>query len=138
MIYVVAQFICIFYLIINADFSQFGVLNGLLLIASAVLGAWAVLNMRLDNLNIQPQLKGKHKLITHGIYHSIRHPIYTAVIMGMLAVVLTRPQIEQWLAYLLLIVILSLKSNKEEFYLMQRFNNYKNYKRKTGKFLPFL
>lgn len=138
MIYVVIQFICIIFLIISADFSQFAGLNWLLLIIGAVLGFWAVFNMRLDNLNIQPKLKTHHRLITHGIYSVIRHPIYTALLIEALALVMTQPQIQQWLGFGVLIVVLFLKSNKEEFYLSQRFSDYPNYKKQTGRFLPFL
>ncbi|HBQ24480.1 MAG TPA: isoprenylcysteine carboxylmethyltransferase family protein, partial [Gammaproteobacteria bacterium] len=81
MIYVVIQFGCIIYLIINARFDLVESFSALLIILSLIVGLMAVVNMRLDNLNIVPTLKDKHQLVTHGIYHFIRHPMYTSVLL---------------------------------------------------------
>ncbi len=73
MIYVVIQFSCIIYLIINSQISGFNLISLLLLSLSLIIGLLALINMRLDNLNITPILKEQHKLTTHGIYRFIRH-----------------------------------------------------------------
>lgn len=138
MIYVVVQFTCIIFLITNADFSKLGYFSWGLLITGWIVGYLAIFNMKLDNINILPQLKTHHKLITYGIYHYIRHPMYTSIMLQGLAATLTNPTAWQWLIYLLLIVVLFLKSEKEQVYLSKRFDDYQNYQNKTGRFIPFL
>ena len=76
MIYVVIQFGCIIYLIINARFDHLNTLSTTLIAFSIVIGLMAVINMKLSNLNIVPTLKDNHQLITHGIYRFVRHPVY--------------------------------------------------------------
>lgn len=138
MIYVVVQFTCIIVLLINADFSKLSALAWVLLIAGWIVGYLAVFHMKLSNLNITPELKQNHLLITHGIYRYIRHPMYTSLILQGFAVVLTNPEILQWLLYSLMILTLFLKSGKEQNYLTERFDNYQDYQKNTGRFLPFL
>jgi len=62
MIYVVIQFGCIIYLIINAQFDHLDVLSTSFIMLSIIIGLLAVVNMRLSNLNIVPTLKDKHQL----------------------------------------------------------------------------
>jgi Putative protein-S-isoprenylcysteine methyltransferase len=98
----------------------------------------AVINMRLDNLNIVPTLKDRHQLVTHGIYRFIRHPMYTSVLLFCSALTLTNAHGVAQLVMLILFVDLILKSNVEEKLLTERFSTYQNYRGKTGRFLPFM
>jgi len=137
MIYVVIQFSCIIYLIFNIQPNQLDLLEYLLLSLAVIIGSTAVLNMKLNNLNIIPTLKNNHQLRTHGIYKFIRHPMYTSVLLTCLALVLSNPH---WIAQLVMIVLLInliLKSNFEEKLLLKRFKGYAKYRQKTGRFLPF-
>jgi protein-S-isoprenylcysteine O-methyltransferase Ste14 len=138
MIYVVIQFTCIIYLIINAQFEYLDTLNYTLFCTAIVIGISAVINMKPDNLNIVPTLKDKHQLVTHGIYRFIRHPMYTSVLLLCLALTLTNPHNPALFIMLVLLVDLVLKSNLEEKLLTERFSTYQDYKNKTGRFLPFL
>lgn len=138
MIYVIAQFACIIYLILNANFSQLNYLGWGILMVGWIIGYLAIINMKLANLNIQPALKDNHLLITHGIYQYIRHPMYASLILQGFAVALTNLEISQWLVYLTLIIVLFLKSEKEQNYLIKRFDNYQDYQKNTGRFLPLL
>ena len=138
MIYVVIQFACIIYLIINAQFEHLNTLSTSLVALSIALGLMAVINMRPSNLNIVPTLKDKHQLITHGIYRFIRHPMYTSVLLFCLACTLTINNNQATIVMFVLLIDLILKSNVEEKLLSERFETYPNYKNKTGRFLPFL
>ena len=138
MIYVVIQFSCIIYLIINAQFDRLNTLSTSLIILSIIIGLVAVINMRLSNLNIVPTLKDKHQLVTHGIYRFIRHPMYTSVLLFCLAFTLTNSHNLSQIIMLVLFVDLIIKSNVEETLLIERFNTYQDYKNKAGRFLPFL
>ena len=138
MIYVVIQFVCIIYLIMNAQFDHLDPLSYALIALSVVVGITAVINMKLDNLNIVPTLKDRHQLVTYGIYRFIRHPMYTSVLLFCLALTLTNSHYLAQLMMVILFIDLILKSNLEEKLLNERFDSYQSYKNKTGRFLPFL
>jgi len=138
MIYVVIQFGCIIYLIINARFDHLNTLSTALIALSIVIGLMAVINMKLNNLNIVPTLKDNHQLVTHGIYRLIRHPMYTSVLLFCLAFTLTIADNQAVVVMFILLIDLILKSNVEEKLLSEHFDTYSNYKTKTGRFLPFL
>ncbi len=138
MIYVVVQFACIIYLIINAQFNHLSSLAYFLLALSLIVGGMAIINMKPSNLNIVPTLKHKHQLITNGIYSYIRHPMYSSVLLFCMALMLSNMHLIAQLVMLTLLIDLILKSNLEEKLLSQRFDKYQNYKENTGRFLPFL
>lgn len=138
MIYVVIQLSCIIYLIFNMQFERLNVLSyGLIAIAVAI-GLSAVISMKFSNLNIMPTLKEQHQLVTNGIYHWIRHPMYASVLLLCLAFTLTNNHQVAQFVMLILLLDLVLKSNLEEKLLTQRFEKYQAYKNNTGRFIPFL
>ena len=138
MIYVVIQFGCIIYLLINAKFDHLNMSSAVLIALSIVIGLMAVINMKPGNLNIVPTLKDKHQLVTHGIYQFIRHPMYTSVVLFCLSLTLTIGDNQSIIVMITLLIDPILKSNLEEKLLSERFDNYSDYKTKTGRFLPFL
>lgn len=138
MIYVVIQFSAILLLIINTNINNISTYSLILFIASAIIGVTAIINMKISNLNIMPELKDNHKLATNGIYKYIRHPMYTSVILLCLGFLLTEITTVNIIAMLILTIDLFLKSRLEEKLLEQRFNNYKDYKNNTYRFLPFI
>ncbi|HIM95307.1 MAG TPA: hypothetical protein EYM53_01655, partial [Gammaproteobacteria bacterium] len=121
MIYVVIQFGCIIYLIINAQFDHLNALSTSFLTLSIVIGLTAVVNMKLSNLNIVPTLKDRHQLVTHGIYRFIRHPMYTSVLLFCLALTLTVTDKQTIIVMFILLINLILKSTLEEKLLSERF-----------------
>ena len=138
MIYVVIQFSCIIYLILNTRYEYVDITVISLLITSMVIGLIAVFNMKMNNLNVVPTLKKMHQLRTNGIYHFVRHPMYTSVLLLCLALMLTNTHYISQGVMLVLLVNLILKSRFEEKLLKKRFDNYQAYKEKTGRFIPFL
>lgn len=72
-----------------------------LLVASAAVGVAALAANRPGNFNIRPEVKDRARLVTHGIYARVRHPMYSAVLLAMLAFVAldARPwRIGAWIA----------------------------------------
>ncbi len=138
MVYVLIQFTCLVFLTINADLSQLGLWHYVPLVLASTIGVMAIINMRLDNVNILPNLKNNHQLTIKGIYHYIRHPMYTALLVVMLVFITTKPSAINLLVYIILFADLALKSTLEEQYLSKRFTDYQDYAQKTGKFLPKL
>ncbi len=86
------------------------------------------------------QIKENQKLVTEGIYHFIRHPIYTAHLLWGLTQVLL---VNNWLAglpgFATIILIMILRIPREERILIGEFGEeYWHYMQTTGALLPKL
>ena len=138
MIYVVIQFSCIIYLILNTQYEHFNFVTLSLILVALIIGLTAVINMKISNLNVMPTLKKSHQLRTNGIYQFIRHPMYTSVLLLCLALMLSNVHYISQVVMLTLLIDLILKSSFEEKLLIKRFENYLEYQQKTGRFIPFL
>ena len=136
MVYVIVQFASVIFLLINMRISMFNLLSFATIFLACVILIIALVNMRMKNLHILPSLKTHHTLITHGIYKYIRHPMYSGLLILMLAALSSNPNYLTLGVYGVLFVNLVLKAKKEECYLRERFNNYQDYKKQTGAFLP--
>jgi protein-S-isoprenylcysteine O-methyltransferase Ste14 len=81
----------------------------------------------------------EHKLVTHGIYRYIRHPLYTVgsslfISFGMMA--------DSWFVAalgILTFILMAIRTPKEEANLIEKFGDeYREYMKRTGRFLPKL
>lgn len=79
----------------------------------------------------------EHKLVTHGIYRYIRHPLYTFgssmfISFGMMS--------DSWYIAalgILTFIIMAIRTSKEEANLIEKFGDeYRDYMKRTGRFLP--
>ena len=79
----------------------------------------------------------EHKLVTNGIYHYIRHPLYTFgssmfIAFGMMA--------DSWIVAalgILTFILMAIRTPKEEANLIEKFGDeYREYMKRTGRFLP--
>ena len=137
---VVLQFSLVFGLILitsplNAITS--GNLGTLILMAISVIVALAALQAnQFGNFNIHPSPKLNGRLIVHGIYQHIRHPMYTAVMLFGVACMLASPSLESVLILFALCLVLVRKSRLEETWLKQKYPSYSDYLSKTRAFLP--
>lgn len=81
----------------------------------------------------------EHRLVTHGPYRWIRHPLYTFGTLFFLSIALV---IDSWfiaLMALLAITALTVRLPKEEALLEEKFGaSYREYRARTGKYLPRL
>jgi protein-S-isoprenylcysteine O-methyltransferase Ste14 len=107
-----------------------------LLLASAAVGLAALAINRPGNFNIRPELKSGAQLARSGIYRWIRHPMYGAVLLATLGLVLLDPRPWRFAAWLALLGVLLVKAQREEHYLLQRFADYQAYRRRTWRLLP--
>jgi protein-S-isoprenylcysteine O-methyltransferase Ste14 len=83
------------------------------------------------------ELKKDHKLITRGPYGRIRHPMYTASLIFMLATGLIAVDWVILLATLLTLIVLYRRTNNEERMMLDHFGNeYRKYMQHTRRFLP--
>lgn len=109
----------------------------LVLMALAVaLGALALWANRPGNFRIGPAPKAGAQLVTHGVYSSIHHPMYTSLLLfcGGCAWVLFSPG--AWLLWGALWLVLALKAHLEERALCERHPDYRDYQRRTWRWLP--
>jgi protein-S-isoprenylcysteine O-methyltransferase Ste14 len=83
--------------------------------------------------------KRDHELITRGIYYYVRHPIYTGVLLMVLATVLLVGTLGAVLGFLIIFVGLWVKLKQEEALMERHFPaQYPEYKRRVKALLPFI
>ncbi len=104
--------------------------------AGGLVGLAALTQNRLGNFNIRPELKPQALLATGGIYRWIRHPMYSAVLLAMLGVLALDLRPWRVLLWLALLVVLIGKLQREERYLLQRFDEYAAYRARSWRLLP--
>ncbi|MFQ3658981.1 MAG: isoprenylcysteine carboxylmethyltransferase family protein [Anaerolineae bacterium] len=98
--------------------------------------AYAQTNATLPH--VVPDPKQGTQLVQRGIYRSIRHPIYTAVLAITGGVALYHGALIPLLLWGALLVLFYLKSDYEETLLRRAFPDYSAYRKRTGRFLPKL
>ena len=108
--------------------SAFGILLGLITLSYN----------KIDNFRIIPELKPKSQLILTGPYHLIRHPMYSSLVIIVFGTSLYRNHLINFIGLTLLIVAVYAKAKKEEFLLENFYPAYKDYRKRTAMFIPFL
>lgn len=92
-----------------------------------------------NNISPTSATRKEHKLVTHGPYRWVRHPLYTAgstifLSFGLIA--------DNWLIILLgvlVFVVMAARTPREEASLIEKFGEeYRAYMKRTGRFLPRL
>jgi protein-S-isoprenylcysteine O-methyltransferase Ste14 len=117
---------------------QLQVLAWLALGLSGMVGLWALLANRPGNFNIHPTPRADGKLVAHGPYRWIRHPMYTAVSLLGLACALALGSALAWLLWLVLSLVLLVKALLEERWMTALHPSYAQYQARTRRFIPFL
>lgn len=105
---------------------------------SGTVGLWALLANRPGNFNIHPTPRANGRLVAHGPYRWIRHPMYTAVMLLGLACVLTRGDVLVWLLWGILCLVLAAKAVLEERWMAALHPSYAHYQSRTRWFIPYL
>jgi protein-S-isoprenylcysteine O-methyltransferase Ste14 len=111
-----------------------------LLLVSVSLNGWSaqVLGQFMTH---RIQVLQKHELVTRGPYSRIRHPAYTSAIIGALANTLLYLNIIMLIAFLVVLAIAYKRAVLEEELLASEYGfgqEYSDYMKKTGRFLPRL
>lgn len=110
--------------------------------AAVALAAWTLAHNRIGNFNIRPEPKTGGRLITTGPYRWIRHPMYSAVLLGAAALAWAAlawaAPAWAWLAWAALAGVLWAKASLEERWLAQRHAAYAGYRRRSRRFVPWL
>ncbi|HEY9183870.1 MAG TPA: isoprenylcysteine carboxylmethyltransferase family protein [Salegentibacter sp.] len=90
------------------------------------------------NLSIFPSPVRGSNLITHGLFKYIRHPIYSGILLSAFSLALYLGSGYKLLIAFLLLILFYFKSRYEEKLLLQKFPEYGNYMKHSGRFLPRL
>ena len=101
-------------------------------------GLYTLYFNRIGNFNITPEIKENSKLIKNGAYKYIRHPMYFSVFLMMGGVVLTEINVINIFCYMFLVIVLYLKASKEEKLWSEKLEEYKQYKKHSKMFIPFV
>ena len=137
MIYVFVQFLLLALIawpIGNLYFSPVGLL---FIFIAFIIALLAIKANKPSNFNIRPEPKEAGKLITSGIYGYIRHPMYSSLFVGGLGLVFCQFSYWKIVAWVLLLLTLTLKARFEEKALAAHYPDYKNYQKNSNAFIPF-
>lgn len=135
---VVVQFLCLGLIAATGPLFPANVLLLAVEFSGLGLGIWAVLTMGLGNFNVAPDPLRWSRLVTHGPYRLIRHPMYLSLLLITLPLVGTDfsgLRLEIWLV---LLADLLLKLNYEEDLLAARLTGYCEYQHQSYRLIPFV
>lgn len=137
-LFVAVQFACLFAIAWTGPLLA---RNPLLLafeLAGFALIAWAGWTMRASKLNVLPNVRDGASLIRSGPYATIRHPMYSALLLITLAVVLDAFSPLRLALWLALLIDLVLKLTYEESLLSATFRDYPAYRDASKRLIPFI
>lgn len=90
------------------------------------------------NLTPFPSPKTNSTLIKTGLYKYVRHPIYTGIVFFTGGLGVYFENLWKTIIAVALLLLFYFKSVYEENLLLNKFAEYEQYKKHTGRFLPFL
>ena len=106
--------------------------------ASLALALWILMHNRLGNFNIQPIPKPQGALVTTGPYRWVRHPMYTALLLGAAALVPLIGMAFGWGLWCCLALVLWTKSLFEEQWMQELHPGYRAYMLTSKRFVPLV
>lgn len=132
------QFVAIFAILVTGPVWAHTTGLRLLELAGIALGGWALIAMQLANLHILPDVRPNAQLVQRGPYRFIRHPMYSALLLTTLALVLDRFSWLRVSLWLVLLVDLLIKLHYEERLLAAHHPGYPTYQQETKRLLPLI
>ena len=137
-VFVTAQFASLGYLFLSGPLlAKSGLLLGVEA-AGILLGVWAVLTMRIGHFHIAPDPLAWSKLVDRGPYRYIRHPMYLALLLTTLPLVLEHFSLPRLMVWIGLLLTLLMKLKYEEGLLASRMASYASYINRTARLIPGL
>lgn len=107
-------------------------------LCSVLLGVWSVIVMKLHTLSVFPDIKSTAVLCTSGPYRIIRHPMYTALLLLVLALLLNDFSLVRTLIVFLILIDLLLKIKVEERILRAHYPSYDQFVKVSKKIIPYI
>lgn len=137
-LFVLSQFLCIALL---TYFGRVFAIDAVMLlqVAAVVFGIWAVKSVGENNWSVYPTPNEESSISANGAYKYVRHPMYTALILFFLPVVLRADGWFSWTIYGVLVFTLIIKIVFEERQLITKHAEYADFKKVTKKrLIPFV
>jgi protein-S-isoprenylcysteine O-methyltransferase Ste14 len=90
------------------------------------------------NWSVTLEIRKGHQLVRHGVYRTIRHPMYASIWLWGLAQGLLLPNwLAGWFALVTFAPLYFMRTPREEQMMTEFFGNeYRDYMRKTGRLIP--
>lgn len=101
------------------------------------LAFWAIMVMQKSKINIAPQPRKNASLVSQGPYALIRHPMYASIILAVTPLIITHWDIYRFGFLMFLYLNLIIKLLFEETLLMEFFDGYKEYKKRSWRIIPY-
>ena len=135
--FVAIQFSAIIILVLTGSIFPDDIVLLTIMILFLLFGLWAMFVHRF-RFNALPELRDDSSLKTSGPYRFVRHPMYTSLIFITLIWVVNDFSIFRLAIWIILLITIHLKSEYEEQLLIKKFPDYRQYKVRTKKFIPFI
>lgn len=111
--------------------------GGIFLAIGGFLGTNGILNLG-RNLTPFPRPRESGYLVTHGVYYYVRHPIYSGLLFGTFGWSLIISNILGFIIVVVLFAFFDAKSRYEEKWLLERFEEYAEYRKNVKKLIPWI
>jgi len=132
------QFICVGAILVSGPWVAGNGWFFALELSGILLLVWAIFTMRITKVNVFPDVKAGSRLVTNGPYQWIRHPMYTALLMIMLALVCESFSYWRGFWWSVLCADLVAKLSYEEKLLGEVFDDYEAYRLRTWRLVPWM
>lgn len=135
---VALQFLFIFLLLWGSPLNNIPALAYAFIILSVLLVVWAIMTMQKSKLRILPEPSANATLVTNGPYRFIRHPMYTAILLGSTGLLIHQFTLWRLSIAVALFIVLLIKMLWEEKMLSNKFDDYDAYMKSTYRLFPFI
>ena len=136
--FVIIQFSCLGLIAVTGPIFPGSTLLLAVELLGLALGVWAVFTMGIGNFNVTPDPLRSSHLVTRGPYRFIRHPMYLALLLVTLPLVITQFSALRLAIWLVLFIDLVIKLNYEEGILAAWFEGYRDYMQQSYRLVPFI
>lgn len=122
----------------DARYSWLAAVAGVVLfLAGGLLAAFAAFNLG-RNLTPLPRPRNNAELVVTGAYRLVRHPIYSGLTFMAFGWALWLQSTLTICYALLLFIFFDIKSRREERWLMEKFPEYADYRKRVRRLIPFV
>jgi len=138
MLYVLLQFGLAAVIVLSSSLQSITMTSWILIALGITVHGWGLTTMGWRRLSILPHVHHRTELITSAPYNSIRHPMYTGLMIACFGLIFCPYAHWRPLVWFGLCITLYAKARTEERALQARFSDYRAYRQSTWMFIPWL